>query len=464
MILIIFLVIFILIAIVLGVLVITGVLPILSAPAPAAVPAPVPVAVPTPTPAPIVAPVPAPIVLPTIQSFPASSPEAPPPTPTTTVAPIAPIVPISQIAQPAQPTPPPTLPSDINFVKGWSGAHENPGNKVSGPEECRQLALNSNGKYVAWGFRTDSHSDPNMRNTCFLYTSDFGPFSGNPNDNAHLTGCLRPEERVEFGCKTEPPRIKGCENQSANLICPAGQVISDAKIKYGRFNLQDCKDHVTINSGTPLSSKDYTLFNAIGNQNFSISNFSKHPNINEDPAPMIFKHWEIDYKCNVPNAVKKPEFFSIQHNAGKCFHPHGGSPDATIDVVERRGSIKALDTTKKVGTKVVLWDGCNEPRLNFRFTPKGSLQHRTSNKCLHPSGVGDKTPPDDTRLVFWDGCDEPRLEFKFLDNGSLQHVASGKCVHPFGGKSNPDSGTDLVLYTGCDEPSGRLKFNQIFTS
>jgi hypothetical protein len=91
----------------------------------------------------------------------------------------------------------------IDKVFGWAGNHENPALKNQTEESCRQLALKDS-KYVAWGYRTDKHDDPNWRNTCFLYPQGFQPFNGNPSDVAHITGCLRPGEKVSLGCKVPP--------------------------------------------------------------------------------------------------------------------------------------------------------------------------------------------------------------------------------------------------------------------
>jgi len=100
-----------------------------------------------------------------------------------------------------QPAPTASLPSDIDKVMGYSGnTHDNPPGVTNQTEEsCRQLAL-KDPKYVAWGYRTSEHPDPVWRNTCFLYTG-FGPFAGNTSDKAHVTGCLRPGEKVALGCK-----------------------------------------------------------------------------------------------------------------------------------------------------------------------------------------------------------------------------------------------------------------------
>jgi hypothetical protein len=111
-------------------------------------------------------------------------------------------------------TPTPTLkvvPSNIDVVFGWQGPHENPDLKNQTEEDCRQTALKDS-KYVAYGYRTPDHPDPRWKNSCFLYTSGFGPFKGNPNDKSHKTGCLREGEKVEWGCKTNPPAVQVFEH------------------------------------------------------------------------------------------------------------------------------------------------------------------------------------------------------------------------------------------------------------
>ncbi len=105
----------------------------------------------------------------------------------------------------------------IDKVSGWQGAHENPGVKKQTEESCRQLAL-KNPKYVAWGFRNRLHPDNNYRNTCFLYTQGFQPFKGDPKDYIHITGCLRPGEKVSEGCKQVT--VRPTNVQSTNI--PSG--------------------------------------------------------------------------------------------------------------------------------------------------------------------------------------------------------------------------------------------------
>jgi uncharacterized small protein (DUF1192 family) len=94
-------------------------------------------------------------------------------------------------------------PASIDSVPGWSpnSPHMNPTDMMENEtvESCRQRALNGN--YVAWGYRKNNHPSPGWRNTCYLYTDEMKPYSGNSQDNIHLTGCVRPGEKMELGCK-----------------------------------------------------------------------------------------------------------------------------------------------------------------------------------------------------------------------------------------------------------------------
>jgi hypothetical protein len=122
---------------------------------------------------------------------------------------------------------PPSLPGNISVVPGWSREYPpvNPPDWEYNqtPEMCRQKALNSGGKYVAWGHRNETHPNPGMKNTCFLYTAPMGPYKGNIDDKVHITGCLRPGEKVEWGCKTVDPQT---------VIVAAKQVVSPTPLAY----------------------------------------------------------------------------------------------------------------------------------------------------------------------------------------------------------------------------------------
>jgi hypothetical protein len=142
--------------------------------------------------------------------------------------------------------------------------------------------------------------------------------------------------------------------------------------------------------------------------------------------------------------------FSLKHYSGLCVHPQGGS------------------ATPGNGTPTVLDPLCNvaESRLRFVMLSNGSIMHVSSGMCLHPEGG---TAMQGVRLVFWNSCSDSalkniqgnkRLAFEYTAGGSIRHKSTGLCVHPSGGATYPASGTQLVLWSGCDE--NRLFFNKLW--
>lgn len=128
--------------------------------------------------------------------------------------------------------------------------------------------------------------------------------------------------------------------------------------------------------------------------------------------------------------------FSIQHNAGKCVHPRGG--------------------TAGQGVVATLYNGCAEKRLKFKFLADGSIQHVASGLCLHPEGG---TANNGTRAVFWSGCNASNLQYEHLANGAIKHKQSGRCLHPEGGSSDPGDNTNLVFWDDCSA-GDRIKFKK----
>jgi hypothetical protein len=99
-----------------------------------------------------------------------------------------------------------TVPAGINYVLGYSGgSFDNFTEQGQTPEACIKKALENKDKYSAWGYRTPTHPESKLSNTCFLYKKPFLPYTGDNNDKAHVTGCLNPNEKVEWGCNTTAP-------------------------------------------------------------------------------------------------------------------------------------------------------------------------------------------------------------------------------------------------------------------
>ena len=113
----------------------------------------------------------------------------------------------------------------------------------------------------------------------------------------------------------------------------------------------------------------------------------------------------------LPLPAVSPNFSIMNSASGMCVHPSGGSAPSN-------------------GTLAILYEGCEEARLQFTLTAAGSIKHLESGMCLHPSG-GATNPANGTALVFWNGCDEARLQFEWQNN-QLRHISSGKCVQTRG--------------------------------
>jgi len=97
----------------------------------------------------------------------------------------------------------------IDAIDGWVVGSDfeegGPSNGVA--EKCRQMAIDGNGKYVAWGHRNDNHPTPAYRNTCFLYkkvnalSTALGLSAMTVDGKGfHSTGCLIPGKNVSSGC------------------------------------------------------------------------------------------------------------------------------------------------------------------------------------------------------------------------------------------------------------------------
>jgi hypothetical protein len=101
--------------------------------------------------------------------------------------------------------------------------------------------------------------------------------------------------KVTFSCIL-PPVLGGCDSSQTTITCPEGQVISEATIRYGRWNNAICPSK-TVGKYTPSKFKDYKLSCAIGKRVYSLAPNSSHVDINEDIYPGKRKHWQIYYRC-----------------------------------------------------------------------------------------------------------------------------------------------------------------------
>ncbi len=126
------------------------------------------------------------------------------------------------------------------------------------------------------------------------------------------------------------------------------------------------------------------------------------------------------------------------HSDGKCISSHAGQSNPAN------------------GTNIYLKSDCSSDGQNFKLLDNGSIQHVSSGKCLHPSGgfAVNAIP-----LVLWSDCNgnPAKLAYEITSFGSLKHKSSGLCIHPSGGALAPNENTKLYLHRGCDEE--RLRFD-----
>ena len=140
--------------------------------------------------------------------------------------------------------------------------------------------------------------------------------------------------------------------------------------------------------------------------------------------------------------------FIIQHYGGLCVSARNDnrlyltascSPFSLTD----KKALRHVPTGRCVGpenhnngARITLQGDCNNANTRFEQTssPHYSVKHLLSGKCLHPLG-GSSHPRDGTLIVLYSGCNEPRLKFKF--HGEYDYVIafeSRSSVCSFSGK------------------------------
>lgn len=101
---------------------------------------------------------------------------------------------------------------------------------------------------------------------------------------------------VKINNVIEQAVVAGCEYEPVQMRCSNNKGISNARIKYGRWNNKVCP-HGSVNENTEPRQKLYMLKSAEGKNSFEFSNINSHPDVNEDIYPGVVKHWEVEYNC-----------------------------------------------------------------------------------------------------------------------------------------------------------------------
>lgn len=71
-------------------------------------------------------------------------------------------------------------------------------------DDCKQIAEDSDGKYIAWGHHGEDHEDEDKKNSCFMYTK-IKPYKGDKDDETNFMACTDPSMSILNGCKPAKP-------------------------------------------------------------------------------------------------------------------------------------------------------------------------------------------------------------------------------------------------------------------
>ena len=80
-------------------------------------------------------------------------------------------------------------------------------------DDCKQIAEDSDGKYIAWGHHGEDHDDEDKRNSCFMYTK-IKPYKGDKDNEVSFMACTDPSLSILNGCKASTPDGKEEEEES----------------------------------------------------------------------------------------------------------------------------------------------------------------------------------------------------------------------------------------------------------
>ena len=105
--------------------------------------------------------------------------------------------------------PPNTIDRQPGIVKGLE-IQSDPSWVNASPEDCWGIVKDQDayGAVVGWGHRNDTHPDPKLRNSCFVYMrkedgTGMLPFKGDPSDKINISGCHKSGLKLSEGCMTD---------------------------------------------------------------------------------------------------------------------------------------------------------------------------------------------------------------------------------------------------------------------
>jgi hypothetical protein len=153
-----------------------------------------------------------------------------------------------------------------------------------------------------------------------------------------------------------PMMYNGCENQSVDLRCPAGEVITGGTVKIGRWDSSKCPGP-GVNENTITRSVSRDLPGQCFSKNSCQLNVGN--NLYGDDYPGVYKQWGIDIKCE-----KGTEYSGCENDQVNIICPAGQS---------------ITGGTVKIGR----WDrgSCPGAGVN-QFTQLKSVSHPMAQQCI----------------------------------------------------------------------------------
>ena len=82
-------------------------------------------------------------------------------------------------------------------------------------DDCKNIAEESDGKYIAWGHHNEDHEDDDLKNTCYMYTK-LKPFKGDKDNEVSMMSCADASMSVLDGCKPQKVKDDGSDDEESD--------------------------------------------------------------------------------------------------------------------------------------------------------------------------------------------------------------------------------------------------------
>ena len=325
--------------------------------------------------------------------------------------------------------------------------------------ECYKKAIETNNKYFAMQFEVQ----------CWMGNSGYDKH-GKHNGTCPMNG-LAWVNNVYKNDKYIPPpppppmMYNGCENQSVNLRCPAGEIITGGTVKIGRWDSSTCPGP-GVNDNTIKKSVNYDIPGQCFSKNscqLQVGN-----NLYGDNYPGVYKHWGIDIKCE-----KGMEYNGCENDQVNITCPAGQSITGGTVKIGRwdRGSCPGAGVNQNTELKSV-----SHP-MAYQCIGKNNCQLQVGNHLYGDDYPGvrkqwgiDKTCAPSSSETYT-GCENGKAEIKcpsgqVIKGGTVKigrwdfRKCQGPGVSPFNAPRSKthEMPSECLGKTTCDLTVGNSKF------